>query len=326
MPSFAPLRMPRMKPAATKRLKLLGVVAFAAVIASVEVIAPTVKEPAMHLVSGRAGLKTTAAGAHEKWAANKPVTIVLDGSLDTLGPGARAAVRDAFGTWAASGTGLPSLTIDNQSASGRAERDGVNRILVRPITIAGHEKDVAVTIGYADERTGALIEVDTIFNSKYAFAALDAEGTPAKTTDPSKTTDDKDDRGESSNCKKRYDLQNIATHEAGHFFGLGEDLDDAAATMYFSSAICETHKRALTGPDHEAMSGLYSVRATTGTVADQNGDVPSSDDPDGGPKGGCGARIAPVTSTGADASFAFCAVVLAAAMRRRTAMRWRTHA
>ena len=162
MPSLPPLRMPTLRPKAAKRLKVIGVAFFGAVLASVAVIAPTQTQPTMHVVSGKARTKTTSTGVSEKWAANKPVTIVLDGSLDELGPNARAAVRGAFGTWVESGIGVPALTIDNQKASGHAARDGVNRILVGPIAIAGHEKDVAATIAYADDRTGAIVEGDLI--------------------------------------------------------------------------------------------------------------------------------------------------------------------
>jgi MYXO-CTERM domain-containing protein len=310
VPSLAPLRMPRLKPKAAKRLKLVGVLFFGAVMASVAVIAPTQTQPRMNVVSGQARTKTTSTGASEKWPANKPVTIVLDGSLDELGPNARTAVRNAFGTWVASGVGVPALTIDNQKASGHAARDGVNRILVGPINLAGHEKDVAATIAYADERTGAIVEVDMIFNSKYAFAVVGADGTSDDTKSGS------DDSTTTSQCKKDYDLQNIATHEAGHFFGLGEDMDDDQATMYFRSATCEITKRELTAPDREAMATLYPMR-TSGTE-DMNGSVPGSGDSstDGVKSGGCGARIAPVTSSRNDAAFALLAIALAAAARR----------
>ncbi|MDB4998826.1 MAG: hypothetical protein JWM74_6258, partial [Myxococcaceae bacterium] len=310
VPSIPPLRMPRLQPKAAKRLKLVGVLFFGAVMASVAVIAPTQTKPTMHVVSGKARTKTTSTGATEKWAANKPVTIVLDGSLDDLGPNARTAVRDAFGTWVASGVGVPALTIDNQKASGRAARDGVNRILVGPITLAGHEKDVAATIAYADDRTGAIVEVDMIFNSKYAFGVVGADGT----SDDTKSNDD--DSKSKSTCKKDYDLQNIATHEAGHFFGLGEDMDDDKATMYFRSATCEITKRELTAPDREAMTSLYPMR-TSGTE-DMNGNVPGDgSSADGAKSGGCGARVAPVTSSRNDAAFALFAVALAVAARRR---------
>jgi hypothetical protein len=282
-----------LKPRAAIRVKLVGLAFFALVIASVGVVAPVHTEPVMQVVSGKAQTKTTSTGAHEKWAAGTPVTIVLDGSLDTLGPNARTAVRDAFGTWVASGVSLPSLTLDHQSGAGRAARDGVNRILVGPITLAGHEKDVAATIAYADDRTGAIVEVDMIFNSKYAFDVLDP--------------DDK-------KCAKDYDLQNIATHEAGHFFGLGEDLEDPTTTMYFRSATCEVTKRALSAPDRDAMMGLYPLRTS---ATDQSGSVPTGADDasSDGAKRGCGARIAPVDAR-CDGAFGLIAVAIAAVARR----------
>ena len=71
--------------------------------------------------------------------------------------------------------------------------------------------------------------------------------------------DDKhEDKGDdSSACGQRYDLQSVAAHEAGHFFGLGEDFDSKQATMFFSTGRCETNKRVLQPSDETTMSALY---------------------------------------------------------------------
>jgi hypothetical protein len=119
----------------------------------------------------------------------------------------------------------------------------VNRLLLGPITSAGHEQDLAITISYADTDTGAVIEADTIFNSAYDWTSI---------TSPTASGDD------GRACGSRYDLQNVATHEAGHFFGLGEDYQDQATTMYVSSMPCQTTKRTLSTVDVSVISGLYS--------------------------------------------------------------------
>jgi hypothetical protein len=52
-------------------------------------------------------------------------------------------------------------------------------------------------------------------------------------------------------------VQNVMTHEVGHFFGLGEDMEDSSATMYYCTNRCETHKRVLTVADASVMTTLY---------------------------------------------------------------------
>jgi len=197
------------------------------------------------VVSGTAQLRETATGAHERWS-NAPVTISLDGSLDELGPTAKDAVRSAFGAWIASGVALPPLTFDSRTDAAGAVRDGVNRIVYGPIWLKGHESDLAVTIGYEETASGEIVEADTIFNSSYPFAVL-----PSEAAEESANLDE-------ATCRARYDLQNVATHEAGHFFGLGEDMEDERTTMFIRSLPCQTHKRALTAPDRAVMNSLYS--------------------------------------------------------------------
>ena len=57
----------------------------------------------------------------------------------------------------------------------------------------------------------------------------------------------------------KYDVQDVATHEFGHFYGLGEDMTDTTTTMFITSKPCQTHKRTLTESDVTSMSGLYAT-------------------------------------------------------------------
>ena len=205
-----------------------------------------VAEPVAHVVSGTAGIRTTKSGKNERWADGR-VTIVIDGSVRSLGESADDAVKAAFGAWAASDASLPAMMFDVRDEHGHAARDGVNRVLVAPITIPGHEKDVAITIAYANDATGEIVEADILLNAAYPFRAL------SEASDDSKQGED---------CDHRYDVQNVMTHESGHFFGLGEDMADLKASMYFRSAPCETHKRNLTESDRGPMASLYKAIAS----------------------------------------------------------------
>lgn len=183
-------------------------------------------------------LRKTVTGLNERWGPSS-VTITIDPTLARATAAGSRPVIDAFGAWSASGALLPPLSIDVATTPGPAERDGVNRMIFGPITVAGSEQALAITITYVDDETGAIVEADTIFNSAYPWTALEKR-------------DEADKR-----CRSRYDLQNVATHEAGHFFGLGEDYQDTTTTMYVSSELCQTSKRVLSSSDVSVMSGLY---------------------------------------------------------------------
>ena len=196
-----------------------------------------------HLVSGRAGLRKTESGVDERWS-QASLTVTIDPTLASATPGARDAIANAFGAWLSCGASLPQLSFDASSTPGQAVQDGVNRLLFGPITMPGVEKALAITISYADDESGTIIEADTIFNSAYPWGDIAASAR------------DGDDDGAS--CGARYDLQNVATHEAGHFFGLGEDYQDESTTMYVSSRFCQTSKRTLSPSDTSVVSTLYA--------------------------------------------------------------------
>jgi hypothetical protein len=180
-------------------------------------------------------------GMNERWGAGS-LTVVLDGSLDDMDPAAKDAVTAAFATWGTSGASVNAVVVNRSTDRVAAAQDGVNRISFGSIDIPGHENDVAATISYADDATGEIIEADTIFNSKYAFQVM-----PEQASDVAECASGK------------YDVQDVATHEFGHFYGLGEDMSDSTTTMFITSKPCQTHKRTLTESDVASMSGLYAT-------------------------------------------------------------------
>jgi hypothetical protein len=192
--------------------------------------------------AGRARLRETPSGVAELWQ-QSAVKITIDPTLASLTPGGREPLLEAFATWATAVSALPQVTFDVSTQPGKAAQDGVNLLLVAPITEKGFEHALAITISYADDDSGVITEADTIFNSAYSWTEM------AENTDEHA-------------CGGRFDLQNVATHEAGHFFGLGEDYDDTSTTMYFESNSCQTSKRQLTSSDVSVMTGLYAQAKT----------------------------------------------------------------
>jgi hypothetical protein len=238
-------------------------------------------QPVRHVVSGRAGLRKTASGVSERWSAPS-LTVTIDPTLAQATPVAKAAIMDAFGAWLASAANLPQVSFDTTDTPGTAVQDGVNRLLLGRIDLPGQEQDLAVTVSYADPDTGAVVEADTIFNSAYEWTSLAAEAS-------------------AHGCGGRYDLQNVATHEAGHFFGLGEDYTDSATTMYVSSMPCQTSKRSVSASDVTVVQGLYAV--------------PLAAAPAG--SAGCGAQIGGRGGSGGGVLVAAALVGLVGARRQR---------
>ena len=220
------------------------------------------------IVSGRASPKRSDTGASVRWWKNK-VKITLDASVNDIGEGAEDAVRGAFGTWLAGGERLPRLNFDSSSKRQAVtlKPDGENRVYFAPITVPGHENDLAITLAYTRNDTGEVTEADLVLNTKHAFGVLQAPPeSPTKDRDRDEDDDGKHGRSSAAlssgstaqNCKATYDVQSVLTHEVGHFFGLGEDTTDSGATMYFSTTPCDVGKRDLSSGDSGEMSSLYA--------------------------------------------------------------------
>ena len=247
------------------------------------------------VVSGRASPKLTASGIPERWHQGE-VTFIVDESLSTVWPDATAGVEQAFDTWRAADDKLPKIAFDVRKAGKLLlEPDGENRIYYAPIPVPGHESDLGVTLQYADQSTGEIVEADIIINSRHPFALLAAEDPAAATKvrgDSADSSEGGDSQGHGgsesksgsngnstantksaasnavsasgtvSGCKMKYDVASVATHEIGHFWGLGEDMLDTTATMYFSTPPCNVMKRELKLDDVKAVSSLYTVAAS----------------------------------------------------------------
>jgi MYXO-CTERM domain-containing protein len=178
--------------------------------------------------------------------------------------------------------------------------NGKSEVMYGPITLAGHEKDLALTVTFSDPKTGEVIESDMIFNSKHPYGLLPYKASAGDAASAMTPVD-------SAVCEQRYDLQSVATHEAGHFFGLGEDFDAKPATMFYTTGRCETNKRVLQASDETTMTALYL----------SNDMSASSDDAESDAKGCGGARIGQGKTDGVVPMLSLAGLLGFVALRRR---------
>jgi hypothetical protein len=122
------------------------------------------------------------------------------------------AVVASFNTW----TGADPNQIFNytgETSIKQAKYDGINTILFKNIRSSA----IAMTYIWYYPDSGQLAEVDTIFNKLYKWSTTAYDGT-----------------NDCSGAIGTYDLQNIGTHEFGHWIGLDDLYSnvDQDLTMY----------------------------------------------------------------------------------------------
>jgi hypothetical protein len=123
-----------------------------------------------------------------------------------------AAITSAFATWSATDS-QQIFNYDGLTLAKTAKYDGINAILWKNITSSA----IAITYVWYYPSTGQLAEVDTVFNKRYAWTYTPYTGI-----------------NDCGGVAGTYDLQNIGTHEFGHWIGL-DDLyasADKDLTMY----------------------------------------------------------------------------------------------
>lgn len=188
--------------------------------------------------------KLSASGAPARWSA-PTLEILVDPSLREIDATGIDAIRAAFGTWERSGAGLPPIALSEGEADPIGYRAGdTNHNTVRydrdGNPLAGEA--LAITVLTFDER-GTILDADIILNGGEGRSFGVLAQAAAESHDE---------------VLAAYDLQNVATHEAGHFFGLGEELVDEDATMFIRSGRGETKKRTLDKDDLTGIGALYA--------------------------------------------------------------------
>jgi len=147
------------------------------------------------------------------WSLNRStVPSSVAGSVDSV-------LNQSFNTWYGD--------IFSQGPDTRAKRaklDNVNAILWKGLG----RSTIGVTFVWFSKVSGEVLEVDTVFNKRYPWAVFP-------------------NAPECQSSPNAYDLQNIATHEFGHWVGLDDLFDETNKdlTMYGFSAGGEVKKRTL---------------------------------------------------------------------------------
>jgi hypothetical protein len=94
-----------------------------------------------------------------------------------------------------------------------------------------------VTLVALEEQTGEIYDADILINETLGRLTICGRSCPSGAVD----------------------LQNVMTHEAGHFFGLGHS-ENRAATMSATASIGETSKRVLNDDDRAGLCAIYGAR------------------------------------------------------------------
>ena len=96
-----------------------------------------------------------------------------------------------------------------------------------------------LTLVWHQPQTGEIFDADLQINDGELGDLAICKGTPPK-------------------CgPNQVDIQNVVTHEAGHYLGLGHTLDDPLATMAARALLGETSKRTLANDDREGLCAIY---------------------------------------------------------------------
>jgi len=145
--------------------------------------------------------------------------------------GAASAFQAAFNTWHAADPNAPAISVVSDGHATSPVADGRYELMFAPLG----GRNLAITYTWT---RGGTTESDTVFNSRVAFFIAPGEG---------------------DGCYEgvqKYDLQNVATHEFGHTYGL-DHVSAAYNTMAPTATLGETYKRSLASGDAAGLRAIY---------------------------------------------------------------------
>lgn len=147
-------------------------------------------------------------------------------------PGAASLLQASFDAWS-SGTGAPGFTVVGDGTVTRQEANRQNDLLF------GRVSGGSIAVTYTWRWSDGLVESDIVFNRSLAWADLGPAGDGCLEDQP------------------LYDFQGIATHEAGHVYGLSHPDGGRFETMYRYGYTGETLKRTPGAGDLAGIDVLY---------------------------------------------------------------------
>jgi hypothetical protein len=214
---------------------------------------------------GTPGLKQTSKGGHVRWQTDA-IDVVLDKSFtDIAGPKVYGAAVDA---WRATGATLPSISSKsgkNRELGYKSKGDNENVVVYAPAGFGPAKGALAITVLTYEEESGRIVDADVLLNGGGRYFAIfdrdESSGDPISIEGSAAAAGSSTSTAPSKTAK--FDVQSVVTHELGHFFGLGEDYEDAKATMYISTRHGEIHKRIVTKNEGAVMTALYTDEIST---------------------------------------------------------------
>ncbi|HEY4120480.1 MAG TPA: matrixin family metalloprotease [Byssovorax sp.] len=190
-------------------------------------------------------LQTDSSGVDVRWQVPQ-ITVTVDASLGLVAPDAVELMERCFTPWESVDGASPPLVVVQAGAvdaigyvPGAANQSTV-RYIPEGTPLAGIA--LATTVLTYDA-TGTIVDADILLNGGEGrvFGELAAQG-----------------QGTIFGILPPYDLQNVLTHEAGHFFGMAHQNDEDSATMYPTSNRGETTKRTLSSDDEAGLKAIYA--------------------------------------------------------------------
>jgi hypothetical protein len=161
----------------------------------------------------------------------RSVSVQLDSRAVPGAPGADDAIRAAFASWAAAGAPV-KVNLRSSATPAGGDQDGVNTIRFEHQRWSHGDAVVGLTLATYYVDSGLVFETDMVLD------AVNRRWSTAQHTP-----------------KDAFDVRNVVTHEAGHFFGIGHSAH-AQATMFAHSCEGEQDKQTLEADDLAALAAL----------------------------------------------------------------------
>ena len=146
--------------------------------------------------------------------------------------GAASAFQAAYNTWKAADPNAPSISVASDSTASSPSADHRYEIMFK--ALGGRTLAITYTWHWSTGEN----ESDTVFGTNVPWFLAPGEG---------------------DGCYEgvtAYDLQNTATHEFGHVYGLGH-VSSAFNTMAPTASTGETYKRSLAPGDAAGIRAIY---------------------------------------------------------------------